>query len=422
MSIGTNSTTLRPLAVDPAFSKLPNRGRARSSVARHRLRRLIIGAAIPAAVVAILFVFRPVPVDVESGRVTRGPLETTIDAEGTTRVVDRFTIATPVSGRLERITLRAGDAVGPGFVVARLTPMPLDAQASAQARARLAAAQAEAQAADAQRAQAADALAQEERSAARARSLAEVGGISRAERERAELQRAAAEHALRASEARVRRALAEVEDASAALMQLRGGTEGVIAIRSAARGVVLRVHEPSERVAQAGAPLLEIGDLARLEVVVDVLSEDAVRIREGALMRLLAWGGPGELEARVRRVEPAGFTKVSALGVEEQRVNVIGELVGPPPGLGDGYRVDARIVTWQSPDALRVPSAALFRKDDGWSVYVIDGGRARVRSIRIGQRGAAEAEVLAGVEPGDRVILFPSDEIEDGVRVRPLQP
>jgi HlyD family secretion protein len=366
----------------------------------------------------LVIVFRPTPLEVEAGLVARGPLETTVDAEGTMRVVDRFTIAAPVAGRLQRITLRPGDSVDSGHIVARLTPLPLDAQAARQASARLAAAQAEADAARAQRAQAMAVLAQEERNAARARSLAQVGAISPAERERAELQRAVAERDLQTLEARVARAAAEVEAAGAALMALAARTEGVVTVRSPAGGNVLRVHEPSERVVQAGAPLLDIGDPGRLEFVVDVLSEDAVKIRGGAPMRLVAWGGPVEIEGRVRLVEPSGFTKISALGVEEQRVHVIGDLVDRPPGLADGYRVEARIVTWQSPDVLKLPNSALFRTADQWSVYVLQNGRARLRSIRVGHRGAAESEVLGGMVTGERVILFPSEEIEDGSRVR----
>jgi HlyD family secretion protein len=178
------------------------------------------------------------------------------------------------------------------------------------------------------------------------------------------------------------------------------------------------VHEESERIVLAGTALLELGNPADLEIVADVLSADAVRIQPGADMDVEEWGGDRTLRARVRRVEPSGFTKVSALGVEEQRVNVIGDFVDPPARLGDGFRVEVRIVVWEAPDVVRVPGSALFRRGDGWAVFVADGGRARIRDVDVGHRGAFEAEIRAGLEPGERVVLHPSDRVSDGARVR----
>jgi HlyD family secretion protein len=201
-----------------------------------------------------------------------------------------------------------------------------------------------------------------------------------------------------------------------------GSTGRAVAlVRAPVGGRVLRVHEPSERIVAAGTPLVQLGDAGGLEVVVDVLSTDAVRIQPGAPMRLVEWGGEGAIAARVRLVEPSGFTKVSTLGVEEQRVNVIGDLLDPPAVLGDGYRVEARIVTWAADDVLRVPNSALFRTGGGWSLFVEQEGRARLREVRVGHRGASEAEVLDGLAEGEQVILFPSEQIRDGVRVRPSQ-
>jgi HlyD family secretion protein len=180
----------------------------------------------------------------------------------------------------------------------------------------------------------------------------------------------------------------------------------------------LRVPERSERVVAAGTPLLEIGDPAALEIVVDVLSPDAVRIRPGARMLLERWGGGSPLTARVRRVEPSGFRKVSTLGVEEQRVNVIGDLEAAPEGLGDGFRVEARIVVFESPDVVRVPASALFRRGEDFAVFVVERGSARRRAVDVGERGSGLAEIRAGLVPGERVIVHPSDRIEDGVRVR----
>jgi HlyD family secretion protein len=171
-------------------------------------------------------------------------------------------------------------------------------------------------------------------------------------------------------------------------------------------------------VVAAGTPLVEIGDAARLEIVADVLSTDAVRVRPGAAVRVHSWGGEGALSGTVRTVEPSAFTKISALGVEEQRVNVIADLDATPPQLGDGFRVQLRIVTWADPDVVRVPTGALFRTGDGWSVFAVENGRAARREVRIGARGTEEAQVLGGLSPGDRVVMFPADQLGDGARVR----
>jgi HlyD family secretion protein len=196
-------------------------------------------------------------------------------------------------------------------------------------------------------------------------------------------------------------------------------TPGVcIDVRAPVAGHVLRVHEESERVVLSGAPLLELGDPQAIEIVVDVLSADAVKIRPGAELWVEDWGGDRPLRATVRRVEPSGFTKVSALGVEEQRVNVIGDFADTPDGLGDGFRIEARIVVWQADDVLRVPSSALFRHGDGWAVFVMDGGVARRREVEVGARGPFEAELRGGLEEGESVVLHPSDRLGDGVRVR----
>jgi HlyD family secretion protein len=402
----------------------PSGGNHRKPARRLSRKRLAWGGAgvVLAALVALSF--RPTPLEVETGTAARGPLETTVDAEGVTRVRDRYRVAAPVTGRLERIELREGDAVGADAVLARITPLPLDPQASAQAQARLAAALAAAQEVDARVAQTAESLAQAERSTARLREVADAGGMSVDAVERAELQLTSARREHQAAQSRARAAAAEVTATRASLLDVdpaRSTGRAVATVRSPAAGRVLRIHEPNERVVAAGTPLVEVGDAAGLEVVVDVLSTEAVRIPPGAAMRLLEWGGEGILEGRVRLVEPAGFTKVSTLGVEEQRVNVIGDLPHPPSTLGDGYRVEARIVTWEAADVLKVPNSALFRTGTEWGVFAVEDGRARLRQVRIGRRGAAEAEVVEGLAPGEQVVLFASDRIRDGVRVRPVQ-
>jgi HlyD family secretion protein len=384
----------------------------------HR-RRLVWGATALLVALLAAAMLRPTPVEVDVARLAIGPLEATVNADGITRVQDRYLLAAPVTGRLERIRLREGDAVVAGMTVARLTPLPLDPQAAAQARAQLAGVQAGMQELEARVAQAREALEQAERSATRIRNVAAAGGLSLEEVERGELRRAAAQRDHEAVQARWRATGHEVEAARAALMSLEPGVRGGVAeVRAPANGRLLRLHEQSERVVMAGTPLALIGDARTLEIVVDVLSTDAVRIEPGAPMRLVDWGGEAVLHATVSRVEPAGFTKVSALGVEEQRVNVIGQLLDPPAGLGDGYRVEARVVTWASPAVLTVPVSALFRTGDGWSVFAVEDGRARTRQVQVGERGAGEAEVRAGLAAGEAVILFPTDRVADGVRVR----
>ena len=394
-------------------------------------RRLAAIAAGVAFLALVWWAMRPPAVSVEIGPVTRGPLQLTVDEEGETRVRQRFVVAAPAAGRLLRIELEEGDAVAAGEVVARMVPAPLDPRDRAAAEARLAAAEDAKRGAEARASLADAALAQAERELARAERLREAGARSDEEFERARLERTRAQRELEAARFATAAADHDAEAARAVLMATRSGrsagsslddpcaTPGVcIEVRAPVGGYVLRVHEESERVVLSGAPLLELGDPQAIEIVVDVLSADAVKIRAGADLWVEDWGGEEPLRAVVRRVEPSGFTKVSALGVEEQRVNVIGDFVDTPDGLGDGFRIEARIVVWQAEDVLRVPSSALFRHGEGWAVFVVDGGVARRREVELGARGPFEAEVKGGLEPGERVVLHPSDRLGDGVRVR----
>ncbi|MEX1183191.1 MAG: HlyD family efflux transporter periplasmic adaptor subunit [Gemmatimonadota bacterium] len=411
-----DGASTRP-AEQPAETGRPPAGRARRM---GRLRRRIGWSVVAAAVtVLVLWSLWPESVDVDTGTVSRGPLETTVDVDGVTRVQDRYEIATSVSGLLERTALRPGDTVVAGTVVARITPVPLDPQAQAQGDAHLAGALAREAEARSWVTQTQRALEQTERSTARMRVIAIAGAVSRDELERTELQLAAARSEHEAALARAAALNAEVGAARAALLGGTGSGGAVVLVQSPVTGTVLRIHQQSERVVPAGTPLVAIGDAAHLEVVVDVLSTDAVGIEPGAVMRLVDWGGSGELEARVRSVAPQGFTKVSTLGVEEQRVEVIGELPGAPPALGDAYRMEARIVTWSAPNVLKVANSALFRTGDAWSVLVVESGRARLRQVTVGHRGETETEILSGVESGETLIRFPSDRIMPGTRVRP---
>jgi HlyD family secretion protein len=400
-----------------------------------RLRR-ILGVALGAAALlaAGYYLVRAPAVPVELAEVTRGALRVTVDEEGETRVRERFVVAAPTSGRLLRIALDEGDSVGAGDVVARIVPSPLDPRDQAAAQARLEAAQAQKQAAVARRSLAEAALAQARRDAERADLLRKAGTISAEAHEQARLSLTRAREEGRAAGFAVDAAEHEVQAARAALLASRApgpragsggepcsdGSGPCVDVRAPVPGEVLRVLEESERIVLAGTPLLELGDPGDLEIVVDVLSADAVRIQPGAEMVVEDWGGDAPLRARVRLVEPSGFTKVSALGVDEQRVNVIGDFVDPPGRLGDGFRVEARVVVWEGADVVRVPGSALFRRGDAWNVFVVDGGRARRREVEVGQRGTFEAEVRGGLEAGERVVLHPSDRVQDDVRVRPL--
>lgn len=382
------------------------------------LALLLIGAGL------LYLWLRVDPVRVDTAAVARGRLQVTVDEEGETRVRERYVVAAPVTGRLERIRLDAGDAVQTGEVVAEMVPQSLDPRFLAEARARRDAAVAQTREAEARVAQAAAALAQAQRTAGRARRLAQNKTISSEELEVATLEETTRARDLDAARAAARTAEYNLEAAEAALLASGEdiGPNDRVALRSPVNGAVLRLFEESARVLAVGTPVLAVGDPNDLEIVIDVLSTEAVKVRPGARVLVDDWGGDGTLEARVRRVEPSGFTKVSALGVEEQRVNVIAEFVAANAGLGDAYRLEARIVVWEGEDVLQVPSGAIFRARGAWRVFVVAGGKAAERTIRLGRRTPLAAEVLDGLAEGESVIVHPSDLVADGVPVTAAQP
>ncbi|MEM6598943.1 MAG: HlyD family efflux transporter periplasmic adaptor subunit [Cyanobacteria bacterium P01_C01_bin.69] len=423
----------------------------------------------------VVLAFRPAPIAVDVGQVTQGPLQVTIDAEGKTQVQERYVVAAPVAGRLQRIALEAGDTVESGKLIAQLDPLPLNTQVrSAQARlqqlhaeiagvetqrpksqemrqaeARLRAAEAEQQSANAGVAEAKAALVQAQRDRARAQELESAGAIARQQRETAELTETRQAQALEAAQQELKSAIADVAAAQEAIPLLRAEQsdpdyllsvyEAQISeveaelenladeadrttISAPASGMVLRVPEESARFVQAGEALLEIGDAAKLELVIDVLSADAVNIQPGDTILVEQWGGPNTLIATVNYIEPAAFTEVSALGVEEQRVNVVGTFADvennlPEASLGDGYRIEARVVIWEAEASLRVPVSALYRCDTAWCVFRIENGRAEPREVIIGQRNPTAAAVESGLNAGETVILHPSEQIESGSKV-----
>jgi HlyD family secretion protein len=384
-------------------------------------RRVLVGLAVLAMAAVIVLALWPSPQLVDSGRVTRGPMQVTIDQEGETRAHDRYVVSAPVAGRLLRVDLEDGDAVKQNQVVARIDPLPLGQREREEVRARVEAAEASLRQATAREAHAREDANQAKRDRQRAERLGADGVISAQALEQARNADVTAAQELDAAKYSVQVAASDLKAARAGLVGIDtepGAPRPLIQLRSPVGGRVLRVVEKSERVVQAGTPIVILGEPSQLEIVADVLSTDAVKIHPGAPVLLEGWGGEHPIRARVRLVEPSGFTKVSALGVEEQRVNVISDFVDPPGPLGDGYRVECRIVIWSSGNVLRAPVGALFRRGQDWAAFRIEGGRARVRKVEIGQRNETEAEVLGGLSENDEVILHPSNQVQDGVRVR----
>ena len=393
-----------------------------------RIKRsyLTIGGIIAIAGVLIWYARRPKPMVVDSVTVTRGALESTVDADGRTRVRERYVVVAPVAGRVERIALTEGAILHAGEVIMMLRPLPLDSTAMSQARARVETADAVVRQAETDIRVATAQLEQRRREASRAERLAEYGAIAPREVEEAQLARLQAAETVKAANERVRAAEADARQARSVLASQESRSAVSIPVRSPAGGRVLRIPERSERIVAAGTPLLEIGDPRSLEVVVDVLSSDAATIHPGDRVRLAEWAGAvdaqetGRLGGRVREIEPSGFTKVSALGVEEQRVNVIVNLDAAPPVIGDGFRVEASIIVWSAASVVSLPRSALLQakgKSGEWTAFVVRNGKAESRVVRVGHIGGALAEVLAGVEPGDEVVVFPSDQLRNGIRV-----
>lgn len=383
-------------------------------------RKWLLALVALGALGIVLLGFRPRPVGVEVATVGRGPLVVSIDEDGETRAHDRYVISAPVAGRIGRIELHEGDVVRSGQPVTHLGPMPLSAREREEQQARVAAADALLREAQerVQRAETNHAQARRER--ARVEALLRDGLISAQQAEQAQVTEQTSDNELRAARFHAKSARADLEAARAGLLSA-GDTRNatvLVPVRSPVDGRVLRIPDRSERVVATGEALVVVGDPARMEVVIDVLSSEAVSVQAGMAVELTGWGGDRILQARVRAVEPLAFTKVSALGVDEQRVNVIADFVDPPAPLGDAFRVEARIIVWRGDDVLKAPASALFRRGDAWSVFVVEGGRARRRDVTAGHRNALEVEILAGLEPGARVIRHPANDVEDGGRVR----
>ena len=384
----------------------------------NRTRRVLIASAVFIGLVVILLAVSDDGIEVETTRIVRDTLREVVTEEGRTRVQDRYTVTAPVTGRLARILLEEGDSLARGTTIAHIYPMPEDPRTVSVARARLQAAEARRREAAARVEEVLARVEQLDREAERRLTLVQDSILSREEAERYVLAANSGHRQLEAARAMLRAAEAEAEAARAALIGAspRHPTRDAVPVIAPVAGRVLRVLEENERVVPAGTPLLDIGNTGRLELLVDVLSEDAVRIEPGAPVLIDDWGGD-PIEGCVRTVEPDAFTKISALGVEEQRVNIIVELFDPPPSLGSGYRAETHIVTWTGAGVLTVPTSALFQEDGSWRVFVAQDDRAVQRAVRIGHRTPEAAEVVDGLQEDEEVILFPSAQINDGSKI-----
>lgn len=389
--------------------------------------RILLAVFVLVLAAAITLALRKPAVPADIGQASRGAMMATVDDLGETRVRDLYVVSAPVTGQLLRVPLKPGTPVVPhATILARIQPMepaPLDARAYSQAQAEVRQFEDRLSADRSRITELRAQLSFSERDFARVESLAGRGFVPQASLDRARAARdrdkAALNIAVRAADATAH----NLESARAALL-VSGATKkgsGAVNVTSPVRGYVLQVPQESERAVVAGTPLVEIGDPRQLEIVTDLLSSDAVRVRAGAPVLIEDWGGERPLKGRVRLVEPYAFTKISALGVEEQRVNVVVDFTEPLEAirqLGHGYRATVKIVTWSAPEVLKVPISALFRTGGQWSVFTVDrDSRARLRRVAIGHMNDREVEVLGGLNAGEKVLLHPSDKVADGIKV-----
>lgn len=394
------------------------------------LRRLVLVIVLLAIAAAVAWAFVPKPVPVDVASVDYGPLRVTVDEDGKTRIRERYIVSAPLGGRLQRIALKAGDEVTAEETVLALIeptdPSLLDARTLAEAQARVRTAEAAITRSDSILLRAQETLEFNRRERQRLQEAMDRDASRPREMDAKVFAEKTAEQDVKTAEVERDIAKFELEQAQAALLRTRAEGTSVddahFAVRSPINGRVLRVMQESMAVVPAGTPLVEVGDPRDLEVVIDVLSRDGARIEPGAKVILDGWGGGHELIGSVRRVEPSAFTKISALGVEEQRVNVIVDFTTPAEErstLGDAFRVDAHIVLWEQPKVLKAPMSALFRDGDRWQAFVIEGDRAAKRTIDVGRQNGLEAEVFGGLQPGESLIIHPGDAVTPGVRVQP---
>ena len=371
--------------------------------------------------------FWPQPVLVETVSAKHAPLTVTIEEEGRTRVIDRYVISAPVNGVACRVQMNVGDTVEQDQVLLGITPLEsqvLDPRSRAQAKAKVAAAESALRAAKEQAGAAAEAEQLAATELKRLQPLLDKGAISRDVYDKAVTEANTTAATRRSANFTVEVARYELEAARTILQYSAATNSGNpaerVSVRSPITGKILKIAHECEGPVGTGDPLLEVGDPSALEIEVDVLSADAVKIKPGMTVMFDRWGGEQPLAGIVRTVEPVAFTKVSALGVEEQRVLIISDFTSPAEqwqSLGDGYRVEARFILWHEDNVLQVPASSLFRFNNGWAVFVVDANRASRRPVKVGQRNGLIAQILEGIKPGELVINHPSDEVEDGVNV-----
>lgn len=389
-------------------------------------RHFGIAAGLFAGAGIVAWLLIPAPVAVETAAVTKGKFVASVDEDGKTRVRERYVVASPLAGRLSRIRSKVGDQVQVDDAVATITPSPaplMDLRTRRGVEERLGTAEANLDRAKAVVERARAQSDQANTDLTRTRTLAQQGAATAQALERAELAVRLAERDLRAAEFQDHAAEHEINQLRALLARYvndSGGQPESWGVRAPVAGVVLKVAQESETIVQPGTPLLDIGDGRDLEIVVDVLSTDAVEIRPGADVTIDHWGGEGKLKGRVRRVEPAAFTKISTLGVEEQRVNVLVDILSPPEQwarLGDAYQVDVQITVFARDETNIIPAGALFRREETWNVYAVKDGRAELRQIELLRRSGRLAAITSGLAPGEQVIIYPSDRVAPGIRV-----
>jgi HlyD family secretion protein len=423
----TVSAVPPPRADTPASTRLPQSPKPRPANTKRRWRKLIPWLIVAAIVLAIALGLRPKPFPVEGAKVTEGPLTVSVLEEGKTRIRNRYTISPPIGGYLQRVPFRAGAKIEAGkTVLAEILPEPASllnprSQSEAEARVKATEAAVNQREADLDRARAANDLAARELQ--RALPLKKTGAISTREFDQADMAASMRGREQRSAEFALQVAQYELKQAEAALMQARGGPQTAgdpFQIVAPVNGYVLNVFEESARIVPPGHPVMEVGDPTDLEAEIELLSTDAAGVMPGAPALIERWGGPNPLKATVSLVEPAAFTKISALGVEEQRVKVRVQFNDPPPKsyqLGDRYRVEARITTWSSPEVLQLPTGALFRRGGDWMCFVAAKGEAQLRKVEVGHNNGLAAEVLAGLKLGETVIIHPPDVVTEGARI-----
>lgn len=388
------------------------------------IKRLVGGAIVLGLVAMVGLASMPKPMIVTVAEVVSAPLTVTIDESGTTRVKDRFVVSVPIAGDVGRLELRPGDRVAEGDVLLRiapLTPQLMDAQSRAQAEAQVAAASAAQRQARAAVARAEAARDLGRQNYERTTGLANTGATSAQVVDQARFERRARDEEYTSATLGVRVADSQLRMARAALGRYTTrGNEEALEVPSPIAGQVLRVLHDQQGVVQPGTPIIEIGDPSHLEITIDVLTADAVAIETGAPVTLERWGGDEPLVGHVQRIEPSAFTRVSSLGVEEQRVNVVVDIDTERSiwdALGDGYRVEASIQTWHEEDVVQVPSSALFRTDEGWALFRVAGESVERVEVVVGQRAGLTVQILEGISAGERVVVHPSESLVDGAAV-----